>query len=64
MKTKRTIYFILIVCGAMMAGFGNRFMSKEVALSIGMVVLLFGIYKSTYAWTATTMEDKENEEEL
>ncbi len=62
MKTKRTIYFILIVCGAMIAGIGDRWMPKEVALSIGMVLLLFGIYKSTYAWGANPSKDEESEE--
>ena len=51
MKTKRTIYFILIVIGGLIMGFGKEFMVKEYALSIGIVLLMFGIYKSTQVWT-------------
>ncbi len=42
---------MLIVLGAVIMGTGNRFAEKEYALSIGMVLLMFGIYKSTQVWT-------------
>ncbi|MGY8913996.1 MAG: hypothetical protein ACKVJF_02795 [Flavobacteriales bacterium] len=51
MKTKRIIYFLLIITGAFIMGAGENYMEKEYALSIGIVLLMFGIYKSTQIWS-------------
>ncbi|WP_062055071.1 hypothetical protein [Sediminicola sp. YIK13] len=51
MKTKRIIYFLLIITGALIMGAGESYMKKEYALSIGIVLLMFGIYKSTQIWS-------------
>lgn len=51
MKTKRIIYFLLIITGALIMGVGESYMQKEYALSIGIVLLMFGIYKSTQIWS-------------
>lgn len=51
MKTKRIIYFLLIITGALIMGAGESYMQKEYALSIGIVLLMFGIYKSTQIWS-------------
>lgn len=59
MKIKRTIYLILIVIGALMAGFGARFMEEEFALMLGFVLLMFGIYKTTQLWSSSQMEERE-----
>ncbi|MEE9364730.1 MAG: hypothetical protein V3U92_19185 [Cellulophaga sp.] len=58
MKTKRIIYFLCLVFGASVMGFGNRVVEKEYALSIGIVFLMFGIYKFT-----TLISSKELNEE-
>ncbi|MEM7381690.1 MAG: hypothetical protein AAF361_10905 [Bacteroidota bacterium] len=50
MKTKQTIYFLLIIVGAVIMATGNRWMQKEYALSLGIVLLMFGIYKSSQSW--------------
>ncbi|WP_411031500.1 hypothetical protein [Spongiimicrobium sp. 3-5] len=60
MKTKRIIYFILIVVGALIMGFGDSFVTKEYALSLGIVFLMLGIYKSTQVWN----ESRTNEEDI
>ena len=51
MKTKRIIYFLLIITGALIMAAGESFMEKEYELSIGIVLLMFGIYKSTQIWS-------------
>ncbi|WP_394750064.1 hypothetical protein [Spongiimicrobium salis] len=63
MKTKRTIYFILMVIGGLIMGFGKGYMEKEYALSIGIVLLMFGIYKSTQVWSDTRVRQEEGEDE-
>lgn len=63
MKTKRIIYFLLIITGAVVMGAGENYMEKEYALCIGIVLLMFGIYKSTQIWgdqnNGNTTEEKE-----
>ena len=50
MKIKRIIYFILIVSGAIVMAFGDSFVVKEYALAIGIIILMFGIYKTSTSW--------------
>jgi len=58
MKTKRIIYFICIVIGAIFMGFGTYFVQKEIGLIIGVVFLFYGVYKSSYAYGGeSTNED-------
>lgn len=57
MKTKRTIYFLMIVTGAILMGTGENWMRREYALSIGIVLLMLGIYKSSRAWNRTKTGD-------
>ncbi|QLG46384.1 hypothetical protein [Costertonia aggregata] len=64
MKTKRTIYFMLITIGGMVMGFGDMYIKKEYALCIGIVLLMFGIYKSSQVWgLGNTTSAKDSEEE-
>lgn len=56
MKIKQIIYFILIVAGATIMAFGDSFVVKEYALAIGIILLMFGIYK-----TSTFSKDKIDE---
>lgn len=61
MKTKRIIYFLLIISGALIMGTGENYIEKEYALCIGIVLLMFGIYKSTQIWSDNS-EGKTTEE--
>jgi hypothetical protein len=51
MKTKRTFYLVLTLLGAGIAGLGDHIMQEEYALSIGIVLLMFGLYKTTQLWS-------------
>lgn len=63
MKRKSTIYFILIVLGALIMGFGKHFVQKEYALSVGIVFLMFGIYKTTQTWSSENSKNESDENE-
>lgn len=63
MKKKSTIYFILIVFGALIMGFGKHLVQKEYALSVGIVFLMFGIYKTTQTWSNENFKNKSDEDE-
>jgi cadmium resistance protein CadD (predicted permease) len=63
MKTKRIIYFLLIITGALIMGVGETYMEKEYALSIGIVLLMFGIYKSTQIWSDGNDGEATNEKD-
>ncbi len=50
MKTKRIIYFVMIVLGAFIAATGEIWIRKEFAMVLGMVLLMAGVYLSTRIW--------------
>lgn len=50
---------MLIVVGALIAGYGDRFMEEEFALMIGFVLLMFGLYKSTQLWSSRQLDERE-----
>jgi len=50
MKTKHSIYFLLILLGAALMASGDRLIRKEYALSIGISLLMFCIYKVSRSW--------------
>jgi len=52
---------MLIVAGAIIMATGDNLIRKEYALSIGIVLLMLGIYKSSRAWN-TNEEQKEEKE--
>jgi len=64
MKTKRTFYLVLILLGGGIAGWGDLVMQEEYALSIGIVLLMFGLYKTTQLWSMDhydgNLKDKDN----
>ena len=67
MKTKRSIYFALIVIGGIVMGTADSYFEKEYALSIGIVLLMLGIYKATQILTdskETEMEKTKDIEEI
>ena len=63
MKTKRTFYLVLILAGALIAGMGDQIMQGEYALSIGIVLLMFGLYKTTQLWSIDQNRDEEKDKE-
>ncbi|MFW2376573.1 MAG: hypothetical protein ACN4ES_08505 [Cellulophaga baltica] len=59
MKIKQIIYFILIIMGAIIMGYGPRFIVKEYALAIGVVFIMFGAYKTSTSWKEPEEKSKE-----
>ncbi|UCD62333.1 MAG: hypothetical protein JSV59_07175 [Flavobacteriaceae bacterium] len=53
MKTNRIIYLLLIVAGAIIMASGDQLIRKEYAMCIGIILLMFGIYKSSKTWNET-----------
>jgi hypothetical protein len=45
MKTNHTINFILILTGAFLMASGDRLIRSEFAFCLGIVILMFGVYK-------------------
>jgi hypothetical protein len=50
MKTIHTFYFLLILTGALLMATGDRLMRREYAFSLGLVILMFGVYKTSKSW--------------
>jgi len=61
MKIKRTIYFVMLVLGAIIILIGEQFEVKEYAFIVGIIFLMWGIYGSTRVWIPTA-EDKDEKE--
>jgi hypothetical protein len=64
MKTKQIIYFLFILFGAVLMGFGDAYMRKEYALAFGIVILMFGVYKTSTSWKNLEQETKEEKHEF
>ena len=63
MKTKWTIYLLLILLGAVIGSIGHWILKEEYAMMIGMVLLMFGLYKVTQLWSRGQENDDGNNEE-
>lgn len=50
MKINQTIYFAIIILGALIVATGNELIRRDYALGLGMVLLMFGIYKASQSW--------------
>lgn len=50
MKIKPLFYLLAIVSGALIMGFGGSFMRQEYAMCLGIVLIMFGIYKTSTSW--------------
>lgn len=59
MKTNPIIYLLLIIAGAIIMATRDQWVQKEYAMSIGIILLMFGIYKSSKFWTKTDGQNKE-----
>ncbi|WP_047419676.1 hypothetical protein [Cellulophaga sp. Hel_I_12] len=64
MKTKQIIYLLFIITGALLMGFGPVYVEKEYALALGIIILMFGVYKASTSWTLKDQEIKEENHEL
>ncbi|WP_019670214.1 hypothetical protein [Eudoraea adriatica] len=53
MKTNRIIYLLFILAGAIIMASGEQLIRKEYAMCIGIILLMFGIYKSSKTSTGT-----------
>ena len=60
MKIKPLIYFLLIISGGLLIAYGGQIVLKEYAMIIGIVMIMFGIYKTSVSWTKneTNKEDQ------
>ena len=58
MKIKGAIYFAIAVAGAIFLGFGENFMPRAYALSVGIVLLMFGLYKISSSWQRGDSNDQ------
>lgn len=56
-------YLVLILLGAGIAGLGDRIMHEEYALAVGIVLLMFGLYKTTQLWSMEHYGDEEKDKE-
>ena len=55
---------MLIPAGAVICGIGHWVLREEYALMIGIVLLMFGLYKTTQLWSSGQEDENgENEEE-
>ena len=59
MKIKPLIYLLLIITGGMLIGFGDQILLKEYAMIIGIVLIMFGIYKTSASYASS---EKKNED--
>lgn len=62
MKTKQTIYLLLILGGAAILASGEQYIRQEYAFSIGIVLLMFGIYKTSQLYNHTEAKEEEPQE--
>ena len=60
MKIKAWIYFVLVITGVIILSTGEQFMPEEYALSLGFILLMFGLYKVSVSWN----RGKEDEEQI
>ena len=61
MKIKAWIYFILIITGIIILSTGKQFMPEEYALSLGFILLMFGLYKVSVSWNRRTEDEDQGE---
>ena len=58
MKIKWTIYLGLILVGAIIGGIGHWVLTEEYAMLVGIVLLMFGLYKSTQLWSSGQADEE------
>ena len=60
MKIKAWIYFICIIAGIIMISTAGNVIPKEYAYSVGIILLMFGLYMVSVSWKPKKMEEDEN----
>ena len=63
MKTKHTFYFLLMMIGAVLLATGDKLIRREYAMSLGVCLLMFGIYKVSQGWNQSRNEEDKAENE-
>lgn len=63
MKTKHAFYFLLILLGSGLMASGDRLLRKEYAFALGIILLMFAVYKTSRARSRADKTRDEPEEE-
>ena len=58
----RSKFLLLILLGAVLLASGEQFLRKEYAFSVGIILLMFGIYKTSQAYNQPSGENEEPQE--
>ena len=59
MKIKQPINFALLIAGLLILSFGDSFMQKEYALSIGFILMMFAVYKISVSWRSEKSDEED-----
>ncbi len=60
MKTKGWINLLLVVIGITIMIWGEHFILREYALSVGFILLMLGLYRISKSWRAEDPNDLKN----
>jgi hypothetical protein len=60
MKIKAGIYFVLALAGIAAIVGGEKILRKEYAQSIGIVLLMYSLYKISRSWSGPGNKDEES----
>ncbi|NNF18798.1 MAG: hypothetical protein HKN61_03405 [Flavobacteriaceae bacterium] len=58
MKIKGIINFLLIAGGACLLASGDTLLMNEYAMSIGIVILMLGVYRASRGWNSERSEEE------
>lgn len=53
-----------MIIGALIMSLGPNYVEKEYALALGIIFLMFGVYKTGVSYTPQNQENKEVEDEF
>ncbi|MGB5238668.1 MAG: hypothetical protein WBN59_13635 [Flavobacteriaceae bacterium] len=59
MKIKAGINFILVLAGILAIFGGEKFIQREYAQSIGIILLMLGLYRISRSWSSQDKEEKD-----
>jgi disulfide bond formation protein DsbB len=62
MKTNHTFYFLLILAGAVLMASDDRLLRREYAYSLGIIMLMFGIYRTSKSWNRKEVNHGDDQE--
>ncbi|MDC6352131.1 hypothetical protein PP178_11255 [Zeaxanthinibacter sp. PT1] len=58
MKIKGIINFLLIAGGASLLASGDTLVKNEYAMSLGIIILMFGVYRTSRGWNSERSEER------